>query len=155
MRTKGIAMSTRARPVATALTTGPPPAATHCFPGDRRCPGRARRVLRRQLQVWGVSGELADTAELLLSELVTNAVQAQASGGPDVGVRFSWAGGRLRLEVRDASGELPVRNEAEEDDECGRGLVLVDALASGWGVVRGAIGKTVWVEVAVGDTSAP
>ncbi|MFF4283059.1 ATP-binding protein [Streptomyces kronopolitis] len=89
------------------------------------------------------------------SELVTNAVQATAAGGPDIGVRFVWAGVRLRLEVRDASDELPVRNEAEEDDECGRGLVLVDALAHGWGVVRDAIGKTVWAEVVVGDASAP
>ncbi|MFE3550090.1 ATP-binding protein [Streptomyces kronopolitis] len=154
-RIKGMAMSTRARPVATALTTDPPPAVAHCFPGDRRCPGRARRALRRQLQVWGVSGEPGDCAELLLSELVTNAVQAQAAGGSDIGVRFVWAGGRLRLEVWDASDELPVRNEAEEDDECGRGLMLVDALGSGWGVVRDVIGKTVWAEVVVGDASAP
>ncbi|WP_329147680.1 ATP-binding protein [Streptomyces sp. NBC_01456] len=148
-------MSTRARPVATRLTTDPPPAAAHRFPVDRRCPGHARRALWHQLQAWQIRGELANTAELLLSELVTNAVQAQASDAPDVGVRFAWAGGRLRLEVWDASDELPVRNEAEEDKECGRGLVLVDALASGWGVDRGATGKTVWVELAVGDASAP
>ncbi|MFI1307006.1 hypothetical protein [Streptomyces sioyaensis] len=65
----------------------------------------------------------------MLSELVTNAVQAQAqaqaSAAPEVGVRFAWADGHLRLEVRDASDELPVMNDAKEDEECGRGLVLV------------------------------
>ncbi|WP_432143530.1 ATP-binding protein [Streptomyces sp. bgisy084] len=154
-------MSTRARPVATRLTTDPLPAAAHCFPGDRQCPGQARRALQRQLQVWHISGELADSAQLLLSELVTNAVRAPAGAGAEVRVRFVWSGGRLRLEVRDASDELPVMNEAKEDEECGRGLVLVDALASGWGVVRDGTGKTVWVELgelggaAAGDTSGP
>ncbi|MGW8556961.1 ATP-binding protein [Streptomyces tubercidicus] len=153
-------MSTRARPAATRLTTDPLPAAAHSFPGDRRCPGQVRRALRQQLRAWGISGELADSAELLLSELVTNAVRAQASADAEVGVgvRFAWSGGRLRLEVWDASDELPVRKDAEEDEECGRGLVLVDALASCWGVDRDGTGKTVWAEllagVAVGDASA-
>ncbi|MFI2257606.1 ATP-binding protein [Streptomyces tubercidicus] len=151
-------MSTRARPVATRLTTGSLPAAAHSFPGGRRCPGQARRALRQQLRVWHISGEPAYSAELLLSELVTNAVQAQAPGTPEVDIRFAWADGRLRLEVWDASDELPVMNDAEEDEECGRGLVLVDALASCWGVDRDGTGKTVWAEllaeVAVGDASA-
>ncbi|WP_405840774.1 ATP-binding protein [Streptomyces platensis] len=148
-------MSTRARPVATRLTTDPLPADAYRFPGDSRCPGRARRALRDQLHVWRISGEPAHSAELLLSELVTNAVQAQASAAPEVGVRFAWADGRLRLEVRDASDELPVMNDAEEDEECGRGLMLVDALASGWGVDRDGTGKVVWAELAVCDASAP
>lgn len=160
-------MSTRARPAATRLTPVPATAAAHLLPGNDRSAARARAALRRQLRVWHISGELADSAELLLSELVTNAVraQAQASGTPEVGLRFAWAGGRLRLEVRDASDELPVMNEAKEDEECGRGLVLVDALAGGWGVDRDDTGKTVWVELAesaalaaelaAGDTSAP
>lgn len=105
--------------------------------------------------MWHIDGELADSAELLLSELVTNAVQAQASAAPEVGVRFVWADGRLRLEARDVSDAPPVMNDAEEDEECGRGLVLVDALASGWGVDRDDTGKTVWAELAAGGTSAP
>ncbi|MER0482050.1 ATP-binding protein [Streptomyces sp. Edi2] len=160
-------MSTRARPAATRLTPVPAAAAAHLLPGNDRSAARARAALRRQLRSWRISGELADSAELLLSELVTNAVraQAQAPAASEVGVRFAWTGGRLRLEVRDASDELPVMNEAKEDEECGRGLVLVDALASGWGVDRDDTGKTVWVELAesaalaaelaAGDTSAP
>ncbi|GFE14957.1 hypothetical protein Sgleb_30040 [Streptomyces glebosus] len=148
-------MSTRARPAATRPTATPPPAAAYRLPSDQQGPAQARNALRHQLHVWRISSEPAHSAELLLSELVANAVQAQASGAREVGVRFAWAGGRLRLEVRDASDELPVMNDAEEDEECGRGLVLVDALASGWGVDRDGTGKTVWAELAVCETSAP
>ncbi|WP_411137662.1 ATP-binding protein [Streptomyces sp. C10] len=148
-------MSARARPAATRLTPALPTAADHLLPGDDRSAAHARAALRRHLQLWHIGGELADSAELLLSELVANAVQAQASAGPEVGVRFALSDGRLRLEVRDASDELPVMNDAKEDEECGRGLVLVDALASGWGVDRDGTGKTVWAELAVCDASAP
>ncbi|MFI2185437.1 ATP-binding protein [Streptomyces sioyaensis] len=148
-------MSTRARPATTRLTPAQPSTAAYHFPSDGRSSGRAREALRRQLRMWCIAGEPACSAELLLSELVTNAVQAQASTAPEVGVRFAWADGRLRLEVRDASDELPVLNDAEEDEECGRGLVLVDALASGWGVDRDGTGKTVWAELAVCEASAP
>ncbi|SEB71919.1 Anti-sigma regulatory factor (Ser/Thr protein kinase) [Streptomyces sp. 2224.1] len=148
MRSKGIPMSTRARPAATRLAPVPAAAVAHLLPSDDRSAARARAALRRQLRVWRIGGELADSAELLLSELVTNAVRAQAPGVAEVGIRFAWADGRLRLEVRDASDELPVRGEAKEDEECGRGLVLVDALASGWGVDRDGTGKTVWAELA-------
>ncbi|MGY5131868.1 ATP-binding protein [Streptomyces nigrescens] len=148
-------MSTRARPAATRFTAALATAAAHLLPGDDRSAAHARAALRHHLQLWHISGELADSAELMLSELVTNAVQAQASAGPEVGVRFAWADGRLRLEVRDASDELPVMNDAKEDEECGRGLVLVDALASGWGVDRDGTGKTVWAELVVCDASAP
>ncbi|UKY52169.1 ATP-binding protein [Streptomyces inhibens] len=125
------------------------------FPSDSRSSRRARKALCRHLQIWCIGGELADFAELLLSELVTNAVQAQPPAAPAIGVRFALSASRLRLEVRDASGGLPVTNQSEEDQECGRGLVPVDALASGWGVHRDDTGKTVWAELAFSDASAP
>ncbi|MFF9785471.1 Histidine kinase-like ATPase domain-containing protein [Streptomyces sp. SceaMP-e96] len=148
-------MSTRARPAATRPEAAPPPAAAYRLPSDQRSAAQARKALRPHLQVWHISGEPAYSAELLLSELVANAAQAQASAGPEVCVRFALSDGCLRLEVRDASDELPVMNEAKEDEECGRGLALVDALASGWGVDRDGTGKIVWAELAVGDASAP
>ncbi|MFE6741465.1 ATP-binding protein [Streptomyces tubercidicus] len=151
-------MSTRARPAAALPTAAPPLAAAYRFSSDPRSAAQARKALRHHLRTWRVNSELANSAELLLSELVTNAVRAQASADAEVGVRFVWAGGHLRLEVWDASDELPVMKDAEEDEECGRGLVLVDALASCWGVDRDGTGKTVWAEllagVAVGDASA-
>ncbi len=105
--------------------------------------------------MWRLGGDFAHDAELLLSELVTNAVRAQGSAPAEVGVRFALLAGRLWLEVRDASDGEPVMNEAEEDEECGRGLLLVDALASGWGVVRDSTGKTVWVELTLPDVPEP
>ncbi|MFG2224566.1 ATP-binding protein [Streptomyces sp. NPDC048644] len=115
-----------------------------------RSVARARKALRRRLREWGVGEEAAGTAELLVSELVTNAVKARGAVIPLVGMRCAVVGDRLRLEVQDGSDEQPVVNEkVEEDEECGRGLMLVDVLADGWGVERHVIGKTVWVEVAV------
>ncbi|MFB6436012.1 ATP-binding protein [Streptomyces sp. NPDC056411] len=146
-------MSTRARPAATRLTAARPPAAAHRFPSDGRSAGRARAALRRQLLTWRIGGEAAHSAALLLSELVTNAVTAQAPPAPDIGVRFALSDGRLRLEVRDTSDALPEMKQAEEDEECGRGLVLVNALASGWGIDRDGTGKIVWAELAVSSTA--
>ncbi|MFG2138948.1 ATP-binding protein [Streptomyces sp. NPDC048650] len=145
-------MSTRARPAAIRPTLTPSPAAAYRIPSDARSVGWARRELRRQLRIWGIDAELSYTATLLLSELVTNAVRAQAArtpAAPTVGIRFAFSDGRLRLEVRDASDEQPVQYATQEDEECGRGLVLVDVLADGWGVTRHATGKTVWAELAV------
>ncbi|MFE0381202.1 ATP-binding protein [Streptomyces inhibens] len=148
-------MSARAQQAATRPTTVQPPTAAYHFSSDSRSAGRAREALRRHLRRWRITGEEACSAVLLLSELVTNAVTAQASPAPEIGVRLTLSDSLLRLEVRDASDELPMMNQAEEDEECGRGLVLVDALASGWGVDRDDIGKIVWAELAVSDASAP
>ncbi|MFF2812376.1 ATP-binding protein [Streptomyces sp. NPDC058000] len=154
-------MSTRARPAASRVASATPTSVAYRLPSEPRSVGWVRRELRRQLEQWGFPGELVGSAELLVSELVTNAVRAQAAGGGTwVGVRFAWEGGgrRVRLEVRDGSGGRPVSSgkqaeEAEETGreaaECGRGLVLVDALASGWGVEPDGIGKIVWAELAV------
>lgn len=148
-------MSTRARPPAPRLAATPPPTVAYRLPVDGRSVGWARRELRRHVRAWGIDGEPAHSAELLLSELVTNAVRAEVHGRPTVGIRFDWSGGCLRLDVQDASNELPVIGKAEEDEECGRGLWLVNALASGWGVDDlGDIGKVVWVELALPETSA-
>ncbi|MFF0625894.1 ATP-binding protein [Streptomyces sp. NPDC004296] len=158
MRSKGIAMSTRARPAAPRIAPVTPTSVAYRLPSEPRSVGWVRRELRRQLEQWGLAGELGEAAALLVSELVTNAVRAQAAdGGAWVGVRFALEGGgrRVRLEVRDGSGGRPVINDKqaeeteEEAAECGRGLVLVDALASGWGVEPDGIGKVVWAELAV------
>ncbi|AJT65545.3 hypothetical protein T261_3883 [Streptomyces lydicus] len=127
------------------------------LPRDRRSVGWARKELRRHLQAWRIDGELADTAQLLLSVLVTNTVQAQPAqapaAAPPIGIRFALSAGRLRLEVQDASDGQPALNEqAKEDEVCGRGLLLVDALASGWGVAyQGGTGRTMWAELALGS----
>lgn len=120
------------------------------LPRTARSAGRARVLLREQLADWKVVGDVADTAELLLSELVANSVQhAFVPVGREVGVRIARYEGRLRVEVADANNDRPAPREAQADEECGRGLALVVALAEKWGCCprRYGIGKAVWVEL--------
>jgi len=116
------------------------------FPRHPRSVGRARAALRAQLAVWGVEGEAADSAELLISELMTNAVRhARVPLGREIEAYFALTGRLLRLEVSDASDRLPVPAQADDDAECGRGLALIAALSDDWGVCpRLGVGKCVW-----------
>ncbi|MGI5490187.1 ATP-binding protein [Microtetraspora malaysiensis] len=103
----------------------------------------ARRLVRTQLGGWGC-GEHCEVAELLVSELVTNALH-HGSGGPVL--TLTSADGTLRCEVEDES-PAPVRTcPAAGDDEGGRGLLLVDTLSSSWGTGRTGRGKVVWFEL--------
>ncbi|MET8753266.1 ATP-binding protein [Streptomyces sp. NPDC004667] len=124
-------------------------------PRSARAPGRARALLRSQLREWKVEGDPADTAELLLSELVTNAVRhAGAPQGRDIGVRVARYDGVLQVEVADAGDPVElVPRAAGACDERGRGLAIVAALSVRWGQCprRHGIGKAVWAEI----TGAP
>jgi anti-sigma regulatory factor (Ser/Thr protein kinase) len=110
----------------------------------------ARRELRDTLAEWGLDG-LADCAELVLSELMTNAVRhAGSPRGRLVETRYERvAGSCVRIEVHDANDGVPQMRRAGEDDEGGRGLALVDALTGRrWGVgSRQGVGKLVWALV--------
>ncbi|NEC84929.1 ATP-binding protein [Streptomyces sp. SID12501] len=138
-------MPTRALPTGTA-PPAPTRSATHRFPRHRRSVGRARAALRHQLAIWHIDdAELTDSAVLLLSELTTNAVNAPTTPGREIGVRFELTGAALRLEVSDASDGQPSLRHATGEDESGRGLALVDALADAWGSEpRDTVGKVVW-----------
>ncbi|MEU4045839.1 ATP-binding protein [Streptomyces antibioticus] len=89
---------------------------------------------------------LADTAELLTSELCGNAYR-HASGPAPVGVR--WADGALRVSVRDTCGVLPAAAGGDDEAEGGRGLLLVSRCAYAWGshADRGGSGKVTWFEL--------
>ncbi|MBO1331125.1 SpoIIE family protein phosphatase [Streptomyces sp. VRA16 Mangrove soil] len=113
-------------------------------PEPREVP-RARALVRRQLLDWGmVSLEYA--AELMVGELVTNAVR-HARGGP-VQLRLVRSG-TLLCEVEDTEHTLPTLLSAGPGDEFGRGLRVVARLAREWGTSRTATGKTVWFELTV------
>ncbi|MDQ0941781.1 ATP-binding protein [Streptomyces sp. V1I1] len=114
-----------------------------------RCVGLARVELRKAL-AWGLA-EIEDTALVVLSELVTNAVRhAHVSPGREIETRFQLAGEDLRIEVHDDADEWPRKHVAAGDSECGRGLVLVSVLADRWGVgERGGSGKAVWALMTV------
>ncbi|MFI6938449.1 SpoIIE family protein phosphatase [Streptomyces sp. NPDC050418] len=110
---------------------------------DPREVGRARRLVRAQLADWGLQG-VTETAELLVSELVTNAVR-QAHGRP-VELRLVRTD-VLLCEVEDDDHMLPTLCSAGPADEAGRGLGVVERLAREWGASRTAAGKSVWFEL--------
>jgi anti-sigma regulatory factor (Ser/Thr protein kinase) len=108
--------------------------------------------------VWHIDQEALDVAELVLSELVTNALRARAPHDRQVGVHISHSdeNGLLRLEVSDAGEGRPEVRRPSADEIGGRGLLLVEALTHRWGVQEreGGIGKTVWVEIKAPDITA-
>ncbi|MEH0417262.1 ATP-binding SpoIIE family protein phosphatase [Streptomyces sp. B21-083] len=105
--------------------------------------GRARAVVREQLHEWGLA-RLVDSAELLVGELVTNAVRH--SHGRPLEVRLV-RGETLLCEVDDDDHTLPSLLSAEPTAEFGRGLRVVSTLAREWGASRTGTGKTVWFEL--------
>ncbi|MFD8687276.1 ATP-binding protein [Streptomyces sp. NPDC059651] len=121
---------------------------------------RARAALRAKLGEWRADQSVSGDGELVLSELVTNAVRVPVPGGRMVGVRIECRGRGelLRLEVSDAGAGRPEVRRPGELDRDGRGLLLVEALAHRWGVDerRAGIGKTVWAELlAPGAATGP
>jgi len=105
----------------------------------------ARRELRQLLDTARIDQDTTDTAVLLATELVTNAVEhGRGSAYLDAAVQDR----AIRLEVSDSSTVVPQPNTAvSELDERGRGLLLIEALASRWGVLPRSDGKTVWCEL--------
>ena len=119
-------------------------------------PGKtARRFTRATLGRWGL-GPLADDAEVIVAELVANAVchggPGAGAGGrnpacddPRIGLRLFRRAGEVMCAVLDPSDAAPVLRAPNCETECGRGLQLVDALCDvwGWSPVVGR-GKAVW-----------
>ncbi|MFD0267341.1 ATP-binding protein [Streptomyces sp. NPDC127106] len=127
-------------------------------PGSRRSrrrrkasAGRARRLVTGRLRVWGLD-DLADTAELLVSELVTNALRH--ARGP-VRLNLRATDDRLLCEVEDACDADPVRRTAPLGAEGGRGIELLDLLGEAWGSYRTATGKTTWFELSAVPPRTP
>ena len=96
----------------------------------------------------GIDGDVADSAVLLVSELVTNAI---LHGEPPVELRVGVPPGLLRVEVHDGDREAPVPMPQElgpsRERMGGRGLRLVEALSSRWGLCEDDDGKTLWFEI--------
>ncbi|CAG7603369.1 PAS domain S-box-containing protein [Actinacidiphila bryophytorum] len=105
---------------------------------------RARELARDQLLAWDL-GDLVDTTELLVSELVTNALR---HGYGDIRLRL-LLDRTLVCEVWDSALVQPRRRRARDTDEGGRGLQLVTMLSESWGSRRTHRGKTVWFELAL------
>lgn len=111
--------------------------------GDRSEVAVARAVVREALRGWGLE-PIADTAELLVSELVTNALR-HASG--PVELQTLLLDEVVTFAVSDADTPLPRRRRSTVLDEGGRGLQLVASMAERWGARHTAAGKVVWCEL--------
>jgi len=120
--------------------------ASQRFDQDAQTPRAARRFVTQALSGWDDDeGDLTDTVNLLVSELVTNAV---LHAGSDVEVMVRLTATAARIEVTDASADSIAPRAATSEDDSGRGLALVGTLAQRWGVRPAAGGgKTVWFEV--------
>ncbi|MFJ4838702.1 SpoIIE family protein phosphatase [Streptomyces sp. NPDC088746] len=116
------------------------------LPRELRSVARARELARTQLVSWGLD-DLVDTTELLVSELVTNALRY---GEGEIRLRL-LRDRTLVCEVWDSGLVQPRRRRARDTDEGGRGLQLVGLLSAAWGSRRTPRGKTVWFELALPD----
>ncbi|MEU9849848.1 ATP-binding protein [Streptomyces sp. NPDC047985] len=106
-----------------------------------------RRLLRLQLRLWGLS-DVADAAEVCVSELVANVIRHVGVGTPSTLV-VEMNGTCLRVALRDPDTQaLPSLLSAGPNDESGRGLVMLDAVSERWGVILGAESKLVWCDLA-------
>jgi anti-sigma regulatory factor (Ser/Thr protein kinase) len=117
---------------------------------DAASPGLARRFVRQALERWSL-GEVTETAELLASELVTNAVVH--AGTPAV-LTVRLRAPYLLVEVADGSDRAPVP-VAEPGAENGRGLQLVEQVAASWGHEALREGKVVWFALSVPERARP
>ncbi|MFI1359548.1 ATP-binding protein [Streptomyces sp. NPDC020898] len=107
----------------------------------------ARTRVARLVAEWGHPA-LAGDAALVVSELMTNALLHGSIQGRLIRVRLTATVAALRVEVSDPRAErVPCPREVTDEDQFGRGLLLVGALAEQWGVgPRDGVGKTVWAE---------
>ena len=135
-----------------------PPTCTAERPGDvsRRLPPvpasvpEARRLVRDLLVTVG-RDDLEETAALLVSEVVTNAL---LHAGTPILVAARLEGRQLRVEVGDGSPHLPVPRQYASTAGTGRGLRMLEQLVDDWGVERHSDGKTVWFTLSAGERSA-
>jgi anti-sigma regulatory factor (Ser/Thr protein kinase) len=116
------------------------------LPFDASAPRVARQFVAQATQ--SLPGDVRSDATLLASELVTNGVRY---GRPDLGIRIQIDQERVHVEVHDGGEPMPpwVAPGASTTHPRGRGLVIVDHLATAWGVGGGGVptGKAVWFEL--------
>lgn len=116
--------------------------------------GKARAAAGAALTSWGCPPEAVDDSRLLVSELLANAVKH--APGTWITLDLMLIGDRLLVEVTDGSLARPVVHTTDHQQEEGRGMFLVQAIASAWGARRGRRGrKTTWCTLAVDGRGEP
>jgi anti-sigma regulatory factor (Ser/Thr protein kinase) len=112
-----------------------------------RAPRLARAFVADTLAAWAVDAEDGEAVELVVSELVTNAV-LHAPDSPTVTLKLSMTRGAVRVMVSDRHRGQPSRADLDPWSERGRGVGIVEALSNRWGTEpNGSDGKTVWCEL--------
>jgi anti-sigma regulatory factor (Ser/Thr protein kinase) len=112
------------------------------LPAEASSPGEARAVIRSACLAWEVEGEVADDAELVANELVANVVD---HAGTPCTLTVSMNGEELLIEVRDFYPCPPLQPQpVDPSSRRGRGLQVVAAVSSRWGVTAFHDGKSVW-----------
>ncbi len=103
----------------------------------------ARRFVAQLLEIWDLAAHV-ETVTLVVSELATNAARHSEDA---IEVGLSCTAKALRIEISDTSHRMPVAaQDVDEEATSGRGLVLVEALATRWGVESEGLSKLVWAE---------
>lgn len=122
-----------------------PPSIDAVLPCHASAAGLARALVVDACRSGGVDQDATDSAELLVSEVVTNAV---IHGRSEVSLRVSATSGLVRVEVGDDNSRRPARASFDPGALDGRGMTIVELMASRWGVEPGVVGKVVWFELA-------
>ncbi|MFJ9665060.1 ATP-binding protein [Streptomyces sp. NPDC101219] len=132
------------QPATRARRTGPP-GYSETLPRQPESAATARRLLRTACAVWGLDA-LAEDGALIVSELVANAVRHARRECIRVAIDRPGAE-RVRVGVAELARARPVEREAHDNEEGGRGLRLVPALAADWGTDERRWGKIVWADL--------
>ena len=118
------------------------------LPVDRRAPALARQLIR-EMHCPGHHRGLTDDAELLVSEVVTN---AYLHGAPPISIELTCeAEAGLVVRVSDGSTAPPRRRDPAVEEESGRGVALVDLLSDDWGVEPTDAGKQIWFRLRLSE----
>jgi Histidine kinase-like ATPase domain len=126
------------------LTSGPLPCGQLVLPAVPDTVRLSRRMVHDLCDLVSMD-ELADVAELLTGEIVTNAVVHTRT--PYLRLSAEVSGGTLRVSVFDSDPQLPTVRHPSEKEPRGRGLMMVDSLANDWGAAQSPGGKLVWFTV--------
>ncbi|PBC80278.1 Histidine kinase-like ATPase domain-containing protein [Streptomyces sp. KS_16] len=137
--------------VARPRRLGPADVAEWDVPRDPAAVGPVRNACVRRLEDWGLQ-HIAYGTELILSELITNAIRY---GAEPIHVRLLRTRGTLISEVSDGSSTSPHIRQAKATDENGRGLFLVAQFAERWGTRYSPRGKTIWASQAIAPDALP
>lgn len=121
------------------------PGCSETLPCEAESASQARLLVSAALNTWQLS-HLIDDGQLIVSELVANAVQHSRCHRVRVSLE-RLTGGRVRVAVSDKSPSRPAVVTPSVDEEAGRGLLLVGSLADDWGVDYRGWGKVVWAEL--------